>query len=146
MFLFNHEVSETLIKLRGHHLICLHFFSGEGYDSKFIENFKNVMRIAKSKEIEVCRIADDICQKCPYLKDEKCQFSEYADKEVNEMDDKAMHLLKLAPGMMVKWYLIKNKLLGIFQEWYEFYCVDCEWRWACEKKVFYRHLKNKIQS
>jgi hypothetical protein len=75
-----------MLILRGHHLICLHFFSGEGYDAQFIENLRDVLKRAESEEIEIVSGNDDVCAKCLYLKDHKCAYDENADKEIREMD------------------------------------------------------------
>ena len=32
-----------MAKLRGHHLICLHFYEGEGYDEPFIKSLEKVI-------------------------------------------------------------------------------------------------------
>lgn len=39
--------------LRGHHLICLHFFKGEGYDAAFVENLARVIAQTKKKGREL---------------------------------------------------------------------------------------------
>ncbi|MEW6003071.1 MAG: DUF1284 domain-containing protein [Nitrospirota bacterium] len=135
-----------IIRLRGHHLICLHFFSGEGYSRDFTENLKVVLRMAKEEVIEIREGPDDICKKCPYLKSGKCLFDEDAEEEIREMDKKALNLLKLSPGRKIKWDEIEKGLPEIFREWSESYCGDCDWRWACEKKVSYQELKNKFHS
>ncbi|HDL01563.1 MAG TPA: DUF1284 domain-containing protein, partial [candidate division Zixibacteria bacterium] len=31
-----------MVRLRAHHLICLHFYRGEGYSEGFIENLETV--------------------------------------------------------------------------------------------------------
>lgn len=36
-----------MIRLRGHHLICLHFYRGEGYSREFVENLEDIVRRAK---------------------------------------------------------------------------------------------------
>jgi len=52
-----------------------------------------------------------------------------------------MSLLNLTTEMETKWYKIKEGLSGIFKEWYESYCIDCDWRKACEKDGLYNKLK-----
>ena len=42
------------LKFRGHHLICLYFFSGEGYNNTYIDNLKIVMNRVKNNELEIC--------------------------------------------------------------------------------------------
>jgi len=139
--MFNLNASETRIKLRGHHLICLHFFHGEGYNAEYVENLSHVLKMAAYKEIEICNGIDDVCKKCPYVKNKKCFYNEHADEGIKKMDEKAMSLLNLTTEMETKWYKIKEGLSGIFKEWYESYCIDCDWRKACEKDGLYNKLK-----
>ena len=139
--MFNLNASETRIKLRGHHLICLHFFHGEGYNAEYVENLSHVLKMAAYKEIEICNGIDDVCKKCPYVKNKKCFYNEHAHEGIKKMDEKAMSLLNLTTEMETKWYKIKEGLSGIFNEWSESYCKDCDWLQVCEKDVFYKQLK-----
>jgi len=84
-----------MLTLRGHHLICLYFFSGKGYDAPFIENLRDVLKRAEDEEIEIISTADNICTKCPYLKDYKCIYDNNAYEEIREMDETALKLLNL---------------------------------------------------
>ncbi|MBI5212037.1 MAG: DUF1284 domain-containing protein [Nitrospirae bacterium] len=130
-----------MLTLRGHHLICLHFFSGEGYDVLFIENLRDGIKRAESEEIEVVSGDDNICAKCSYLKGHKCMHDEKADGEIREMDDTALKLLNLSAGQRVKWQAVKERIPGIFHEWHNKYCDDCDWKQACEKSDLYREMK-----
>ena len=122
------------IKLRGHHLICLHFFKGEGYSPEFVKNLGEILRRAEAgDEIEVCSGADNVCKMCPYLRREKCLYDEDADAEMREMDRRAMKLLRLKINERVKWTEIGKKIPEIFKEWSEEYCKECDWRRVCEK-------------
>ncbi len=87
-------------KLRGHHLICLNFFRGEGYSEDFIRNIYSV--IAKEM-IEIVNGPDDVCIMCPYLKDEMCNNPEYSDEMILLQDREALRLLGFKPGMGVDW-------------------------------------------
>lgn len=102
--------------LRGHHLICLHFFSGEGYNEAYIVNLRNILRIAKKEWIEICDGADDVCRRCPYLQKSKCKYSQDADEEIHEMDRKALDLLKLTNDIIINWNSIKKIIPGIFPQ------------------------------
>jgi len=130
-----------MLKLRGHHLICLHFFNGEGYDDIFIENLRQVMGRTETEDIKVCEAADEICEKCPYVKDSKCLYDEHADDEIREMDKAALGLLGIDKSARTTWQKIKGKIPEIFLSWYRDYCHECDWKQACEKDRFYRELK-----
>ncbi len=124
-----------MLYLRGHHLICLHFFSGEGYDALFVENLRDALKRAECEDIEIVSGADNICTKCPYLKDYKCEYDENADEEIREMDETALKLLNLTAGQKIKWQDLKNLIPAIFQEWHDRYCIDCDWKHVCEKSA-----------
>ena len=65
------------MRLRAHHLICLHFFKGEGYTPEYVENLRFIVGRAKARErIEVVMGADDVCKPCPFLKDGICEKGE----------------------------------------------------------------------
>lgn len=127
--------------LRGHHLICLHFFSGEGYNPGFIENLHNVLREAEEEEVRVLFGGDDVCGKCPSQDNSLCRYSENSDIEIKTMDEKTLDLLDLSIGDIIGWKDIRGKIPGIFQEWHRTYCMACGWKKACEKNDSYRELK-----
>lgn len=127
--------------LRGHHLICLHFFHGEGYNESFVRNLKEILRKIEQEEIKITNGADDVCKSCPYLKNNRCEYDEGADEEVREMDERALELLDIKAGERIKWDEIKKELPQIFSLWYANYCYDCDWNRVCEKNRFYQKLK-----
>ncbi len=131
-----------MLRLRGHHLICLHFFTGEGYDDIFIENLKNVLERTETEDVEICGEADEICVKCPYLKDNKCNFDEHADEQIKEMDKSALNLLEITKNS-IAWDKIKGNIPEIFPQWFRKYCIECDWRKACEKNHYYQRLRNR---
>ncbi len=127
--------------LRGHHLICLHFFSGEGYDAAFIANLRNVIAVAEEGIVQVHSGADAICKNCPSLHFDRCLHTAQAEDDVQALDRLALRILGLAPGQYVRWRDIRNMLPSIFSTWYESSCNGCGWKWACEKKTLYLELK-----
>jgi hypothetical protein len=130
-----------MVRLRGHHLICLHFFSGEGYDSAFVENLEDVIKRAESEDIAVCGETDDICEKCPYRKEYRCEYSESADEDIKEMDTMALALLETEKGAMVRWEGMKAKIPEIFPRWYKNWCPECDWNHVCAKNTYYLKLR-----
>ncbi|WP_457591698.1 DUF1284 domain-containing protein [Geoglobus sp.] len=117
-------------KLRGHHLICLNFFSGEGYSQDFVENLRMII---SQEDIEVIFGADDVCGRCPYLNDGVCSYSENAEEEITELDQMAYNLLGVYPGQTTTWREIRKKLPGIMKKWKEFACQECDWKAVCGK-------------
>jgi len=114
-------------RLRGHHLICLHFFRrGE-------ENFReNLSRILSSiSEVEVVKGVDDVCKACRY-NEGFCNYSSKAEEEVSELDRFALHKLGVEVGSKVKWEELKAKVSKIIEEWKDFACRNCDWRGDCD--------------
>ncbi len=131
-------------KLRGHHLVCLHFFRGEGYSEEFVKNLARVVRTAQDMGIEVHHGADDVCAQCPHLNNARCQFSEDADRGIGEMDRMALDLLKLSRRAKIGWAEIEEKIGEIFPAWHRTFCATCSWRWACEGNDLYRTLRERL--
>lgn len=115
-------------KLRGHHLICLNFFSGEGYSEDFI---KNIYSIVRKEKVEIVEGADDVCARCPYLKENKCSNNEYTDEKIVFQDKAALKLLECKPGESTDWKTISSKLPQIIEEWKAHFCRDCGYLKVC---------------
>lgn len=139
-----------MIRFRGHHLICLHFFRGEGYNPEFIINLHELIKKVEYGEIiEVSEGADDVCAKCPYLKGNKCFHNRNSEDEIRQMDSKALELLNTEPGAKLNWLKIKETLPDIFKDWFKFYCTICTWESTCDKnplwlKLNTERLDNKV--
>jgi len=115
-------------KLRGHHLICLNFFRGEGYSEDFI---KNIYAIVKKERLEIVEGPDEVCARCPYLEDNKCSSIEYTDEKILLQDKEALRLLGFKPGETVDWKIIGDKLPGIMEVWKVRFCQDCGYLKVC---------------
>ncbi|HXX57794.1 MAG TPA: DUF1284 domain-containing protein [Thermodesulfovibrionales bacterium] len=128
-------------RLRGHHLICLHFFHGTGYDEDFVVNLMRVTESLRHEKIEIVHGPDDVCRKCRHLERERCGYSEDADGEMERMDSLALRLLTASRGERIEWDVIRKRLPGLFSGWYESCCTGCDWRRACEQDALYRELR-----
>ncbi len=127
-------------RLRGHHLICLHFFHGEGYDAPFVKNLISVLKKAEDSPVTIADGIDDVCRKCIHGRDDGCRYSEHSDNEIKAMDKRALDLIHAEPGAEVIWREIRERLPSIFRSWHESYCVACGWKKACEKNEAYRKI------
>jgi len=123
-----------MLKFRGHHLICLHFFQGEGYSKEYVENLRNIVDKAKGgEEIEVVGGADDVCRACPSLKEDKCTHKNSADLEISNLDNIAIKFLNVAKGEKLTWSSIKNKVNLVPKEWLTAFCKGCDWENVCKR-------------
>ena len=135
------EKKNPTIKLRGHHLICLHFFHGEGYSSEFVTNLSDLIKRAiAGEEIVIDSGPDHVCEMCPYLRGGACSYDKGADDEIREMDKTALTLLQVKTGSRVKWSDMKGIIPNIFNRWSRTYCGMCDWKNACEKDASFRGL------
>lgn len=100
--LYENLVNELkMIKLRGHHLLCLQFFEGRGYDKKFIENLKNILkRLNRGEKIKIVKGKDDICSACSYSSNnERCRLY----KRIEEKDKIVLRIFNLNAGEEISW-------------------------------------------
>ncbi|AAB89439.1 DUF1284 domain-containing protein [Archaeoglobus fulgidus] len=116
------------MKLRGHHLICLQFFRGEGYSGEFVENVKKIMeRLESGETVEVVAGVDDICVACPYNRG-YCGKDETSEERVREMDKAAVRLLGVSEK--TTWREVAERIEKVLNEWRVF-CEDCDWKEVC---------------
>lgn len=115
-------------KLRGHHLICLNFFRGEGYSEEFI---RNIYSVIANESIEIVKGQDDVCTMCPYFKGDTCKSAEFTNQMIQHQDREALRLLEFKPGMSVDWKMIADKLPGIIGYWKAQFCGECGYRKVC---------------
>lgn len=122
------------MKLRGHHLVCLHFYRGEGYSPDYVEHLWKVVRRAEEGEkVEVISGADDICKACPYLKGEHCGHKDEADEEIHKLDKLALDFLAVNTGDHVSWSDLRKKVLSAPKSWFDSFCADCDWFDLCNR-------------
>lgn len=122
------------MKLRGHHLVCLHYFHGEGYAPAFIENLEKLISLAEAgEEIQVAYGADDVCRACPYLSNDQCAHKEGAEKEVQTLDKTARTFLGVDVDDRVFWQQIKSRVWPAPEDWFASFCKGCDWLHLCDK-------------
>lgn len=121
-----------MVRLRGHHLICLHFFRGEGYSEHFIENLDRVLEAASAEGVEVVVGGDDVCKACPSYQGGKCTHEPGMEKRIRRLDALATKLLKLEKGH-TDWIEIRSLIPTVIRGWKKHACKECEWLKTCEK-------------
>lgn len=118
--------------MRGHHLVCLHFYLGNKQDSRFYENMKQVISRAEHGElIEVVDGADDVCQACSSLVSGRCEQGEGAEEEITGLDRAAREGLQASVGTQLLWQDIRRIIDGLGAEWLMNFCEGCGWKDDC---------------
>lgn len=133
-----------MIRLRGHHLVCLQFFRGQGYDPVFLGRLREVLERSAADKVEVVEGPDELCRACPYLREEQCAHPETSEAEIREMDRAALEILRLAPGSRLKWpEETRSPLQEGFGRWVREFCQECSWRPVCEPDPDFQALIGK---
>jgi hypothetical protein len=124
-----------MIRFRGHHLVCLHFFAGEGYSREFIYNLCHLLQGAgRGGEITVVEGADDVCRACSHLMENCCAHKPDSEREVRRLDEKALKYLAVKPGDRVKWQELRSKVISAPAGWLLSFCKDCDWEKLCRRE------------
>ena len=119
-----------MLYLRGHHLICLVAFGGQGYSAEFSRNFRRLQKIYLHKphhKVKVITAPDQACSKCPHLMQNKC-FSptDGPNAKIIALDKKALKMLGIKTGI----HRIKNiqqKLKQLTKKSLIPFCRSCSW-------------------
>jgi hypothetical protein len=125
------------VRLRGHHLICLQFYRGEGYSAEFVENLDHVLERAVAEPVLVIEGADNVCAACPDLGPDSCCASESAggEEEIARLDELARGVLDIATGEMISLAEARERLesdavgVGV---WRAGACDGCGWESICD--------------
>ncbi|HAH87589.1 MAG: DUF1284 domain-containing protein [Armatimonadota bacterium] len=115
-----------MIRLRGHHLLCLHGFRGLGYSPAFAENMqriKSTLLDSPGREIELLDSPDDICAECPNLLGGRCREEESVQKK----DRAVLGRLLLPSGSRTPAYYAFTKAQRLAAPCLEEICVSCQW-------------------
>lgn len=123
--------------LRGHHLICLQFFRGEGYSATYVENLTRVIeRTAESPALIVAG-PDAVCAACPELgADGLCASTDAGgEEEIRRIDTLALGVLGIEPRATMTLAEARRRLaadaIGVGR-WRAEACEGCTWETVCE--------------
>ena len=95
------------IRLRGHTLLCLQGFRGEGYSPAFISNMAAIHQALiqdPDRRIEVIASPDAVCGACPHRQSSGCTLNgQRSEKEMVEQDQVVLQRLGLKAGDRLRW-------------------------------------------
>ncbi|PDT52277.1 MULTISPECIES: DUF1284 domain-containing protein [Sinorhizobium] len=84
-----------MVRLRGHHLLCLLTYVGKGYTAAFTRNYLGIAaRLSSGEAIEIVQGPDDICAPMLNDPDAHCRNDSVLDR-----DDKALTAVADLLGM-----------------------------------------------
>lgn len=116
------------IRLRPHHLLCIHGFRGQGYSPTFIANFarlKELLDDVPETPVEIAAGIDDICSFCPHLGEGYCNRP---GQRVGEMDHEILGRLGIATGEHGAWsQFVDSVRQKIYPSALEEICEGCRW-------------------
>ena len=121
-----------LIRIRGHHLLCILGFKGLGYSEAFVTNMTRIVSLLAGDPgimLELVSGCDAICRPCPHRSDDSCVKSPDAEAALAQMDKAVLDRICLTAGMQAtvrKAYRavaasVKPQELGTT------FCADCQW-------------------
>jgi hypothetical protein len=123
------------VHLRGHHLLCMLTYQGEGYSKAFIANFDKIIeRISKGEAIELVEGADDICACLVEEKSDAHCFNESvvvrdaaAQRQIGEIlpEFSQNKIFTLQPEQL------KALRTAFSQNRIREACIGCEWQKLC---------------
>ena len=125
-----------MLLLRAHHLFCIQGYQGYGYDESFSENMDYIHKKINEKDtcVQLCDYADDICKKCPNLKNNMCINSEN-NLHIVDMDRKVLEKLDINEKIFKTNDLFNFLNKKLCKEDVVDVCGDCMW---IEKCLFYQ--------
>jgi hypothetical protein len=126
-----------MVRLRGHHLLCLLTFVGEGYTPSFTRNYRRIAeRLSGGEPIEIVEGPDDICRPMLGLPDAHCR-----NESIHERDRHALgaiaDLLGFPLGAGSVLVLDGDRLAGLRAAFaagtIRTACDECEWSSLCTR-------------
>ena len=128
-----------MINLRPHHLLCILFFEGKGYNKEFTLNMQNIINnLSHNTKIKLTLCTDEICKKCPNNKNNIC----LDNKKVSIFDKKVLSLCEINNIEYEFDYKdLTNKVLDkiIFPGKRKDICGLCVWNEICENKYYIKN-------
>ncbi len=126
-------MTDKVLRIRGHHLLCILGFRGRGYDRRFVQNMGTlVSTIRQDPDLTFVLTdrCDDICSACPHNTAGRCRKKPQGEDVAQKADRAVLGRLGLAPGerhtarQVYKSVAAKVRPVHVGRE----FCTACQWR------------------
>ena len=108
------EAGDNPITIRGHTLLCLQGFRGEGYDKVFVDRLTEIHKALSGDPdlpVKVVQEPDALCGYCPNLQGDRCQLKgPDSEKEMKAQDADVMRRLEIGMGGIIPWKEILDRI------------------------------------
>ncbi len=130
------SVMSEPVRLRGHHLVCLQHFRGEGYSPAFVSELNVIIERSQHDCALVVDGADDVCRACPHLAaDGACQSPDSGgETEIARIDTLALAVLQVDVGDCLDLAQAGRRLRmnpAAARTWRDEACRECSWEAVC---------------
>jgi hypothetical protein len=102
------------IRLRGHTLLCLQGFRGEGYSQGFTDNLASIHRELNGNHdhpVELAEEPDAVCGACPHRAADGCTLNGRGSEAGMQAQDRhVLKLLGLQVGSVVRWRDVLDRI------------------------------------
>lgn len=134
-----------MLHLRPHHINCIFFYKGLGYNEEFSDKMNLIQKMLKeypNTEIKLTKRCDELCKVCP---NKKLEGSCKSEENILKLDNNTLSEYKLQEDKNYVFNELVNNIYMNFDE-HKFYkiCKECEWykQGVCDKNNIEEH-KNK---
>ena len=134
-----------MLHIRPHHINCIFFFKGLGYDFKFTSNMSTIISELQRNPKTIIKLVtecDSLCSHCPNkCENNKCVY----DNKVKSLD---YNTLKTYGLTNYQEYPFDEIIDNIYRNYdynkFEAICRNCEWfkKGVCSKELINEHKKN----
>lgn len=125
-----------MIKLRGHHILCLLGYRGMGYSDNYVVNMTKVHTILREQPdtlIQIIKGPDHLCAKFPDDQPYHCE-----DKGIFSRDKEIVKRLGLKYSDVLPWREVERRIrVNVKASDIAVVCESCSWRsyGLCEQGV-----------
>ncbi|WP_313615916.1 DUF1284 domain-containing protein [Agrobacterium sp.] len=125
------------VQLRGHHLLCMLTFVGEGYTVAFTDNYRKIAkRLSAGETIEIVEGPDDICQPLLCSEGAHCHKASVVQRDIAALDAVGRLLgktLVVGDTLEPDHVFLSRLRLAFSHNSIRKACHDCEWSSLCDK-------------